>query len=48
MLTLTKAEKRQIEKDAAKADMSVAAYCRLVLLNKTEKRGEEVRPNGEF
>ncbi len=48
MLTLTEAEKKQIENDAAKADMNVAAYCRLILLNKTKKRGEEVKPNGKF
>lgn len=48
MLTLTEEEKAQIERDAAAADMSVSAYCRLILLNKTKKRGEEVKLNGKL
>ena len=48
MLTVTEAEKKQIERDAAEADMNVAAYCRLILLNKTKKRGAEVKLNGKF
>jgi hypothetical protein len=48
MLTLTEEEKAQIERDAAAADMNVSAYCRLILLNKTRKRGEEVKLNGKL
>lgn len=48
MLTLTEEEKAQIGRDAAAADMNVSAYCRLILLNKTRKRGEEVKLNGKL
>jgi hypothetical protein len=47
-LTLTESERKQIERDAAEAEMGLAAYCRFILLNKTGKRGEEVKMSGKF